>query len=167
MRLSLIAAVSENGVIGEKGRLPWRLPDDQAFFKRTTKGHTVIMGRRTFESLKGPLPDRTNVVVTRNPEYRPAGAAAAANLDAALRVAAPDDEVFVAGGSELYREALPRADRLYLTRVHARVAGDAFFPELDLSAWRLLEDERHEADARHAHAFSIRVYEPWPRREDA
>lgn len=159
MKLSLIAAVSENGVIGAKGRLPWSLPADRALFKRLTTGHTVIMGRRTFESLRRPLPKRTNVVVTRQSDYQAPGAQVAESLDAALALAAGDDEVFVAGGSELYREALPRADRLVLTAVHAEVAGDAFFPEVDFASWRLVEEVRHEKDARHAHAFSFRTYE--------
>ncbi|UCE85926.1 MAG: dihydrofolate reductase [Deltaproteobacteria bacterium] len=158
MKLSIIAAVSENGVIGIDGRLPWHLPADQAFFKRATIGHAVIMGRRTFESIQGPLPKRTTIVVTRNRAYRAPGAVVVEDLDAALAAAAGDDEVFVAGGAELYREALPRADRLYLTVVHTDVAGDVFFPEVDFSAWRLVDEVRHEADVRHAHAFTIRSY---------
>jgi dihydrofolate reductase len=174
MNLSIIAAVSENRVIGRKGGLPWNLPADQAFFKRVTIGHAVIMGRRTYESIRRPLPKRTNIVVTRNPDFEAPGAVVVDSLDTALEIAADDDEVFVAGGAELYREALPRADRLYLTLVHACVEGDAFFPEIDFSRWRLLDDVRHEVDDRHAHAFSIRTYaairstkrDHTPRKED-
>lgn len=167
MKVSLVAAVAENGVIGDAGRVPWRLPADQAHFRRLTTGHTVIMGRRTFESIGRPLPRRRNIVVSRNPAWRAEGAETARSLDAALEAARGDDDewVFVVGGTELYREALPRADRLDLTRVHASVPGDTRFPEVDLGEsgegkdWKLVRDERHEADARHEHAFSIRRYE--------
>ena len=158
MNISIIAAVSENRVIGREGQLPWNLPADRAFFKRVTIGHAVIMGSRTFESIQRPLPKRTTIVVPRNRKFEAPGAVVVDSLDAALEVAADDDEVFVAGGAELYREALPRADRLYLTVVHACVEGDAFFPEIDFSRWRRLDDVRHEPDDRHAHAFSIRTY---------
>lgn len=159
MKLSIIVAMAENHVIGVENRLPWSLPADQAFFKRKTTGHTVIMGRRTFESMDGPLPRRRNIVITRRRDYRPEGAEVAGSLDEAIEAAAGDDEVFVAGGADLYREALPRADRLYLTLVHACPRGDTRFPDVDLSQWHLVEEERHEVDARHAHAFSMRTYE--------
>ena len=153
--LSLIAAVAENGVIGYKGALPWRLPDDMAHFRRTTLGKPVVMGRKTYESLGRPLPRRTNVVVTRNPDFAAPNVQVARNLDAALVLAAEAPEVVVIGGAMLYAEALPAARRIYLTRVYGRPAGDVYFPELDPAEWHeslLLE---HPADMDHLYAFSI------------
>lgn len=160
MVLSLIWAMAENRVIGRDGGLPWHLPDDMRHFKRTTSGHLVIMGRKTFASMGGrPLPGRRNVVVSRDRTLQIDGATVAHDLDAALALAADDEQVFVAGGAALYQEALPRADRLYATLVHAEVEGDVCFPEIDWADWRLVSDERHAADDRHALAFSFRLYE--------
>jgi len=157
--VSLIAAMSENHVIGNEGDLPWRLPLDMRHFKTVTTGHAVIMGRKTFETLPAPLPHRRNIVITRDPTYRAEGADVALSLDDALALVTNEAEVFVAGGGEIYRAALPRADRLYLTLVHASVPGDTHFPSFDDGAWRLVSDERHERDERHQHAFSFRLYE--------
>jgi dihydrofolate reductase len=153
--LSLIAAVAENGVIGAQGALPWRLPDELAHFKRTTLGKPVLMGRRTFVSLRRALPGRTNVVLSRAPGFAAPGALAARDLDAALALVAGAPEIVVIGGAALYAEALPRAQRIYLTRVRARPSGDAFFPELDPADWRESLVLEHPADSSHAHAFSI------------
>lgn len=131
MTLSLIVAVSENGVIGRANRLPWRLPEDLQRFRRLTTGHPVIMGRKTFESIGKPLPGRTSIVVSRTERFP--GTITARSLDEALEEAARApgaDATFVIGGGEVYREALPLAARIHLTRVHARVDGDATFPEL-------------------------------------
>jgi len=151
--------MAENRVIGRGDALPWRLPSDMQRFKRLTMGHAVVMGRATYETLDGPLPGRRNIVISRSSERRYEGAEVVAALEEALHLAGDDDEVFIAGGAEIYRLALPRADRLYLTVVHADVAGDTYFPPFDESEWRLQADERHESDARHAHAFSFRLYE--------
>lgn len=159
MIVSLIAAMAENRVIGRGDALPWRLPRDMRRFKRQTTGHAVIMGRRTFETLPAPLPDRHNVVLTSAPAYPRAGVEVARSLDAALENLAGDEEVFVVGGAEIYRLALPIADRIYLTVVHATVPGDTFFPEFTMEDWRLVEDLRFAADARHAFACSFRLYE--------
>ncbi|MHC4948753.1 MAG: dihydrofolate reductase [Planctomycetota bacterium] len=156
-RITIIAAVSENGVIGRGGGLPWHLPEDLRRFKRRTLGHTLVMGRRTFESLGGCLPGRRCIVVSRTPSFAPEGVTVAASLADALAAAGDDDEVFIAGGSAVYREGLAVADRLELTIVHADVEGDAFFPEYDPDAWRVVGEERHEADDRHPHAFTFRV----------
>ena len=156
--VSLVAAMSENRVIGKDGTLPWRLPDDLKFFKRLTVDHTVIMGRKTFDEIKRPLDNRRNVVITRNPAFHPHGVTVVPSLAEALALGATEREVFVVGGGEIFREALPRADRLYLTVVHARVDGDTFFPEFDKDGWVLESDERHEADEKHAYAFSFRCY---------
>lgn len=162
--ISLILAASENGVIGRDGGLPWRLRDDLAHFMRTTKGHPVIMGRKTFESAEmgsRPLPHRPNIVVTSRPDFDAPDVLVAHGLDEALALAGDrdDDEVFVIGGASLYAAAFERAGRLYLTRVHALVDGDTFCPPFDLAGWTLVRDERHDADARNEHAFSVRVYE--------
>jgi dihydrofolate reductase len=163
MTLSVIAAVARNGVIGRDNDLPWRLPADLRRFKRLTMGHSVIMGRRTFESIGRPLPGRRFVVLSRRADFRPEGVAVAASLDAALGACAGEDEVFVIGGARLFAEALPRADRLYLTRVDAEPAGDVVFPALDPAAWRLREEEAYLGDAEHAHAMVFQVYERVPR----
>jgi dihydrofolate reductase len=153
--LSLIVAVAENGVIGARGALPWRLPDELAHFKRTTLGKPVLMGRRTYESLGRPLPGRANVVVSRDPKFSTHGAQVARDLDEAIGMHAAAPEQFVIGGASLYAEALPRAERIYLTRVHARPSGDVSFPELASGEWGESLVSEHPADARHAHAFSI------------
>lgn len=158
MRVSIIVAVAENGVIGRCGRLPWRLVDDLRRFTRLTMGHTIVMGRRTWESIGRPLPGRRMVVVSRQPQYRVAaeGVEVAASLDEALRIAetAGEEEVFIVGGAELYREALSRADRLYLTLVLADVEGDTyFFPEIDWNAWVCLESEHHNADLKNEYPY--------------
>ncbi len=141
MHIALIVAMAENGVIGRDNRLPWHLPADLRHFKRLTLGKPVIMGRKTFESIGRPLPGRTNIVLTRQPGFAPAGVRVAASLDAALAMAEAQaradgvDEVMVIGGAAVYAEALPRADRLYLTRVQLAVDGDARFPEPDPASW--------------------------------
>jgi dihydrofolate reductase len=162
MRIALIAAAADNDVIGRDNDLPWRLPDEFRHFKRTTVGHHVIMGRRTWES-QGckPLPDRVNVVVTSRRDYTAPGAHVVHSLDAALRLArdAGEDEAFVIGGTALFAEALPIADRMYLTRVHAEPEGDTRFPSFDADEWRVIEREEHAADARHQYAFTIMTLE--------
>ncbi|KIG14839.1 Dihydrofolate reductase [Enhygromyxa salina] len=158
MRIALIAAASDNDVIGRDNDLPWHLPDDFRHFKRTTKGHHVIMGRRTWESQgRKPLPGRVNIVVSSQTEYETPGATRVRSLDEGLEIAraASDDEVFVIGGTRLYAEALSSADRIYLTRVHTQLEGDAHFPPYDPGQWREVGREPHPADARHAHAFTI------------
>lgn len=158
MIVSLIAATAENRVIGRGGGLPWRLPDDLKHFKRLTVDHTVIMGRKTYDELGRPLANRRNVVITRNPEFRPAGVTVVPTLAEALALGATESEVFVIGGGEIYRLALPVADRLYLTIVHAEVEGDTTFPPFDETAWAIDAEEFHPADDRHPHAFTFRTY---------
>lgn len=158
MIVSLVAAMAENRVIGEQGRLPWHLPEDLKHFKKLTVDRTVIMGRKTFEEIKRPLDNRRNVVITRNRAFQPHGVTLVPSLEEALAVGATEDEVFVIGGGEIFRLALPRADRLYLTVVHADVEGDTRFPEFDQTAWALESEVRHEADARHAYPFTFRNY---------
>jgi|HubBroStandDraft_3_1064219.scaffolds.fasta_scaffold25548_2 dihydrofolate reductase len=144
-RLSLIAAMAANRVIGAGNALPWRLPADLRRFKRLTMGACLVMGRRTWESIGRPLPGRTTVVVSRRPGYAAPGALVAHSLPAALDAArrAGEGETFVAGGAEVYRQTLALADRLYLTVIHRDFAGDALFPAFDPAGWRLIEAERH------------------------
>jgi dihydrofolate reductase len=153
-RLAVVAALARNGVIGRDNRLPWHLPDDLRHFKRLTLGRPIVMGRRTFESLPGLLPDRTHVVVTRNPAYSAPGAVVVRSLDEAIAKAG-GDEVLVVGGAALYAQALPRAQRLYLTRIDADIAGDAHFPPVDWGEWREVAREEHGTDAKHAYAFAF------------
>jgi dihydrofolate reductase len=163
--LAIIVAVAENGVIGKDNTLPWHLPEDLRHFKRVTMGKPIIMGRRTFESIGKPLPGRTNIVITRNPAFRAAGIATVSSLEEALTLAESTarregvDEVVVIGGAEIYATALPRADRLYLTEVHAGVEGDALLPPIDWTQWREISRERHDAQPPRHHAFSIVCYE--------
>ncbi|MHC4218295.1 MAG: dihydrofolate reductase [Planctomycetota bacterium] len=161
MKIALVAAVADNRVIGRGNALPWRLPEDLKRFKRRTEGHTVIMGRRTWESIGGALPNRECVVVTRKRDYHPPGARIAGSLEEALHLAreSGEEEVFILGGAEIYTLALPDADRMYLTMVHADVDGDTHFPEYDPAEWTLIEEERHDADDRHAYAFTFRTLE--------
>lgn len=164
MRISLIAALAENGIIGKDNALPWRLPADLKHFRRITTGHPVIMGRRNYESIGRPLPERRNIVMTRRPGYSAPGCTVVASLEAALAAARGAPETFVIGGAEIYAQTLCLAERLYLTLVHARVAGDTVFPALDWTEWRETSRERHEADARHSYAYSFVTLE---RRGDA
>lgn len=157
--ISLIAALAENRVIGADKTLPWRLPNDLKHFRRLTTGHAVVMGRKNYESIGKPLPERTNIVVTRNRDYRAAGCLIAHSVDEALHLAKDDPEIFVIGGADIFRETLMRAGRLYLTEVHATVPGDVYFPAFDRNAWREIQRERHEPDERHAYAYSFVLLE--------
>ena len=151
--------MSTNRVIGRDGGLPWHLPDDFKHFKSRTLGKPVLMGRRTWESLDGPLPRRENVVVTRSRDYSADGARIAASFEAALTLVASAEEVMVIGGSALYRCALPLAGRMYLTWIDATIDGDTEFPAYETDEWREVEREVHEPDTRHAHRFEIVTYE--------
>ena len=148
MRISLIAAMSRNRVIGKAGQLPWHLPGDLAFFKKMTRGKPIIMGRKTCQSLGRPLPGRKNIVLTRDPGFVAEGFVLVADPEAALAAAAPAEEVMICGGSSIYALFLPRAHRLILTLVDAEVEGDTFFPEFDQTDWREVERGEHGADDR-------------------
>lgn len=178
VRVVLVAAASENNVIGKDGGLPWRMPDDLRHFKRETIGRPIIMGRKTFDELFGkPLPDRVNIIVSRTLKEAP-GATVKPSLDDAVEYAgslvseslsaeidsvdqpAPPPEICIIGGGEIYRQAMPIATHITLTRVHATVEGDTTFPDFDRAEWTLNRSERHEPDERHAHAFT---FEWWSR----
>lgn len=157
-RISLVVAMDEGGVIGRNGALPWRLPEDLRHFRRLTLGKTVLMGRKTWDSLGKPLEGRRNWVLSRDPAFRAHGAEVFPALEQAL--AAHDaGELVVIGGAELYRQALPLARTLHLTRVHARVDGDTTFPAWSSADFRQTAVEHHPADARHAHAYSFITFE--------
>jgi dihydrofolate reductase len=155
VRISLVVAMARNRVIGRDNALPWRLPADLAYFKRVTMGHPIVMGRRTYESIGKALPGRKNIVVSRNPDFRAPGCTVVTSLDAAWQAAGDADEVCVIGGTTLFEETLPVADRIHLTQVEAEVEGDTYFPEFDRGEWKETEVERHAADARHAYPFRI------------
>lgn len=146
MRISLIVAVAENGVIGRDGDLPWRIPADLKFFKDTTTGHPIVMGRKTHQSIGRALPGRTNIVVTRDPEFSGDDIAVVGDLDSALAAAGEADEVMVIGGAQIYAMALPRAKRIYLTEVHIAADGDTRFPELDRGIWSETSRVDHPAE---------------------
>jgi dihydrofolate reductase len=159
MIVSLLAAVADSGVIGRDGQLPWHLPADLRRFRRLTTGRTIVMGRKTHDAIGRPLPQRRTIVLTRQADYHAEGVEVARSLNEALRVAAGEEEVFVVGGGEIYREALAVADRMYLTIVHAELPGDVRFPEFDLAEWRLVEQVDHPPDERNALAYSFLRYE--------
>lgn len=159
MRRSLIVARARNGAIGLANAMPWHLPADLAHFKRTTLGHPVIMGRRTWESIGRALPGRKNIVVSRTPGFRAEGAQVVGSLEEAWRAAEGAEEAFVIGGAHLYAEALPEADRIYLTDVMAEVEGDTFFPRLDPRDWRETLLAEQPAGGRDAHALRFLLLE--------
>ena len=148
--LCLVVAIADNGVIGRGNTLPWSLPADLAHFRRLTLDHTIVMGRRTWESLPGPLPRRRHLVLTRDPAFQAAGCTPVGSLDAAIAAAAGEARLMIVGGASLYAEALPRADLLYLTQVHAQIAGDTRFPPWEPAAWREVSREERPADERNA-----------------
>ena len=161
MPVSLIVAVSSNEVIGRDGDLPWHLPADLRHFKKTTMGHHLIIGRATWDEVGKPLPGRTMVVVTRNRSFGADGVLVAHSVEAALALARDDDEPFIGGGAEIYRQALEAGivDRLYITRVHADVEGDTLFPSIDLDQWNLADRIDHPADEKNDHPYSFERYD--------
>ena len=161
MKTALIVAVATDGAIGNEGDLPWRLPADLRHFKRLTMGHHLIIGRRTWESIGVVLPGRTMVVVTRDQDYRPGvgGVLIAHSLKEALRLAEGDDEVFVAGGATLYREAFDIVDRMYVTRIHAEVEADTFFPDFDTEGWVVIAEEHHDPDEKNLYPYTFLTME--------
>ena len=165
MRVSLIVAVSENGVIGKGNNLPWHLPKDMQFFKNKTTGHHVIMGRKNHESIPHkfrPLPNRTNIVITRNKKYVGEGCIIVNSLEEALKISKDNQEkeTFIIGGGEIYKIALEKklVDRIYLTRIYHCFNGDTFFPKID-SNWKEIEKKENKADAIHSYDFDFIIYE--------
>lgn len=163
MKISMIAAMSRNRVIGKNNDIPWHLPNDFKFFKDTTKHHHVIMGRKNYESLPHkfrPLPDRTNIIITRQPDYPVEGAQVVSSLEESLELArtAGEAEAFIIGGGEIYKLGLDIAEIIYLTEIDAEIVGDVYFPEFDKTIWQESERKHHPADERHAFAFDFVTY---------
>jgi dihydrofolate reductase len=161
MIISFIAAVSENNVIGNKGQLPWHLPADLKYFKNTTWALPVIMGRKTFESFPRALQGRTNIVITRQPNYTAENILLAKDVDEAIikATALQTKEIFIIGGSEIFTQSWYKASRLYITRVHTTVDGDAFFPEIDTEHWQLTSSKNFKKDSKHAFDYSFEIWE--------
>lgn len=157
--VSIIVAIAQNGTIGDKNSLLWHIKEDMRFFRTTTSGHAVVMGRKTFESLGSrPLPKRTNIVITRADRVFE-GALTAHSLEEAIRLAEGDEEIFIIGGAQIYREALRVADRMYITRVMHDYEGDTSFPDIDLSEWELVAEEKHDRGEEYEYPFAFLTYE--------
>ncbi|MEA5140064.1 dihydrofolate reductase [Arcicella rigui] len=157
MKLSIIVAVAENGVIGHNNQLIWHLPEDLKMFKRLTSGHPIIMGRKTFESIGKPLPNRTSIIITKNPEFQIEGCITVHSLEEAIETAneIEENEAFIIGGAEIYRLALPFADTIYLTEVHHTFEGDTFFPAIDKELWEEVNRTDHDIDEKHLYKYSF------------
>ena len=155
----MIAAVAENNALGKNNDLVWHLPDDFKRFKALTTGHHIIMGRKTFESFPKPLPNRTHIIITRQKDYSvPEGCIVVSSLEKAIAACPENATNFIIGGGEIYKQALPFADCIELTRVHAVVDADTFFPAIDENEWQLMHDEFHPADEKHEFAFTFLTY---------
>jgi len=161
MTISLVVAASENNAIGKNNQLIWHLPNDLKFFKNTTWGFPVIMGRKSFESVNKPLPGRTNIVITTNPDWKAETVIVVNNLKDAIQKAAETNskQIFIIGGGEIYKQSMDIADSIYITRVHADLEGDTFFPEIDKSKWKLTSNQDFEADEKHAYSYSFQIWE--------
>ncbi len=158
MTLTLIAAAAENNALGKDNDLVWHLPDDFKRFKQITSGHYIIMGRKTFESFPKPLPNRTHVIITRQKDYKADGCIVVNSLDEAIAACPQGEEVFVIGGGEIYKQSIGRADKIELTRVHTTVEADAFFPSIDNSKFKLVNEEYHPKDEKHEFDYTYKTY---------
>lgn len=164
MIISSIAAVSKNFVIGKDNDLPWNLPDDMKFFMQTTKGHHCIMGRKNYDSIPEkfrPLPNRTNIVVTRQKAFKAPGCIVVNSIERGIDIARNNGEieVFIIGGADIYRSAVPMTQRMYLTEIQAEIQGDVFFPSFNKAEWKETKRVHHAVDEKHAHAFDFVVYD--------
>ncbi len=159
--ISLVVAASTNNAIGKNNQLLWHLPNDLKFFKNTTWGSVVIMGRKTFESVNKPLPGRLNIVITRQANWQAEGVIVVGNLQEAIAKANAENfkEIFIVGGGEIYKESMPLADRIYITRVHATIDGDTFFPNIVENNWQLVQAQHYEADEKNAISHTIELWE--------
>jgi dihydrofolate reductase len=156
--LSVIAAMSSNRVIGANGSIPWHLPVDMKYFKNTTSKHTIIVGRKTFESFGGsPLPNRRNIVLTRDSQFKSPGAEIFNSLDSALESCTGDKEVFICGGAQIYEQALPLCDKLYITEVNTYVFGDTYFPKIDRDDWIITSESFNKRDTRNEFATTMKI----------
>lgn len=157
--LTLIAATSTNNALGKDNQLVWHLPDDFKRFKALTSGHYIILGRKTFESFPKPLPNRTHVIITRNKNYEaPEGCIVVSSLEKAIEVCPKNEEIFIIGGGEIYKQSIDIADKVELTRVHTIVDADTFFPEVDPKKWKVIFEEFHPKDEKHAFDFTFLTF---------
>jgi len=161
MLISAIVAKAKNNVIGKDNDIPWYLPADLKYFKRVTTGHHIIMGRKVYQSIGKPLPKRTNVIVTRNPFFIVSNCFIANSIEEGISIAQEngDDEVMIIGGGEIYKQTMDLWDKLYITEVDAVVAGDIYFPEMDLDQWALVSKEDHQKDSKNQYNYSFQVYD--------
>lgn len=161
MIISCIVAVAKNNIIGKDNEIPWYLPADLRYFKKTTLGHTVIMGRNCYTSIGRPLPKRTNIIVTRDPFFISSSCLIARSIPEALFMAHSDgeSEVFIIGGGQIYKQSIDLWDKLYLTEVDLEVDGDVFFPEIDMTAWKLISSEYHDKDEKNEFNYTFKVFE--------
>jgi dihydrofolate reductase len=161
MIISLIAAVSENNVIGNNGKIPWHLPADFAYFKKTTWGHHVVMGQTTFESIGKPLPGRTNIILSFDKDYKAPGCKVVDSLDKSFQIAASsgEEELFVIGGASVYAQTIEMADKLYITKVHHKFSGDTHFPTIDPKKWKKVSETKNKKDDKNKYDFSFLIYE--------
>jgi dihydrofolate reductase len=157
--LTLIAATSTNNALGKDNQLVWHLPDDFKRFKTLTSGHYIIMGRKTFESFPKPLPNRTHVIITRQKDYQvPEGCLVVPSLEKAIAISPKNEEIYIIGGGEIYKQSIDIADKVELTRVHTEVEADTFFPEIDLEKWEIAFEEYHAKDEKHAFDFTFQTF---------
>ena len=154
----LIAAAAENNALGKNNEMVWHLPDDFKRFKQLTTGHHIIMGRKTFESFPKPLPNRIHIVITRQKDYNPQGCIVVSDLDDAIAAVPKEQDAYIIGGGEIFKLAIPIADKIELTRIHQSYDGDAFFPEINLDDWKIVESHFHPTDEKHASSFTFETY---------
>jgi len=157
--ISLILAIGKNNEIGFGNKLPWHLPDDLKRFRDITRGHTVIMGRKTYESIGRLLPERKNIIITRDKNYKVAGATMVSSIEEAIKETENEEEAFVIGGGEICKLALPYAKKMYLTHVDTSLPADSFFPQFDINDWKIVKEEFHPRDAKHKFDFTFKIYE--------
>ena len=156
--ITLIAAVAENNALGKDNQLLWHLPDDFKRFKNVTSGHYIIMGRKTFESFPKPLPNRTHVIITHQKDYHPEGCLVVDSLQKAIAVCPKEEETFIIGGGEIYKQSIEIADKLDITRVHHTFEADTFFPEINLNKWELTSEDFHPKNEKHRFDFTFQTY---------
>ena len=161
MIISLIVAVGNDNVMGLNNQLPWRLPADLKYFKAVTNGHHIIMGRKTFDSLGKPLPNRINVVITRQNNFAAEGVEVFNNIDDAIALVKKNNETeaFIIGGSEIFKQSMQQCNRMYITRIHHSFEGDTFFPEINNGEWKLVKSETHQPDEKNLYSYTFEVYE--------
>lgn len=158
-QITLVVAAAENNAIGKDNQMPWHLPNDFKYFKKSTLGHSIVMGRKTFDSIGKPLPERRNIILTRDQHYNNPEVDVANGIQEVLTYCRDEREIFIIGGADIFKQALPLAQKVLLTRVHAEIAGDTFFPELPPSDWTLVSQDRHSKDEKHAYDYTFEVWE--------